>query len=79
MLNDPSSILEPILVDTRQAATMLGIAPRTVDKYRHLGAIPSVQIGTARRYRVADLMAWIDAGCPTNPNSGARIREEDRP
>ncbi len=69
----------PVLIDTRQAASMLGIAPRTLDKYRNLGAIPSVLIGTARRYRVADLMAWIDAGCPTDPNAGAQIREGVKP
>lgn len=78
MTSEPHSP-PPMLIDSKQAASMLGIAPRTLDKYRHLGAIPSLLIGTARRYRVAELMAWIDAGCPTDPDAGDRIRQGGSP
>ncbi len=79
MSTDTRTTPTPVLIDSRQAASMLGIAPRTLDKYRNLGAIPSVQIGTARRYRVAELLAWVAAGCPTDSKAGDRIRKGVRP
>ena len=52
----------PMLLDERQAATALGLTPRTLQSWRHRGgenAIPFVRI-SARciRYRPEDLREW---------------------
>jgi hypothetical protein len=50
------------LVDRQAAAAMLGVSPRTLDRWHHLRKGPArVQYGTNGlvRYRVVDLEEWI--------------------
>lgn len=55
----------PILVDAKRAAAMLSISPRKLWELTNCGAIERVRIDRAVRYRVADLEAWVAAGCPS--------------
>ena len=50
----------PILVDERQAAGMLQLAPRTLQQWRRAGeGPPHVRISSrCVRYRVSDLEVW---------------------
>ncbi len=47
-----------ILVDSREAARLLAISPRTLWQLTKLGTVPSIRIGRSVRYRVADLDNW---------------------
>ena len=68
----------PVLIDARHAAAILEIGQRTLAKYTATGAVPSVKIGTLRRYVLAELHAWIEAGCPIEAGAGDSIRAELR-
>lgn len=60
----PVAIL-PELLTTAQAAKLCGIGERTLWRYSHSGRAPApVRIGSAVRYRRAELMEWIGNGCP---------------
>ena len=49
----------PVFMDTREAAALLGLSPRTLDTYRCTGAGPSYYLlGGCVRYRETDLAAW---------------------
>jgi predicted DNA-binding transcriptional regulator AlpA len=50
------------LVDTIQAAEILQINERTLTNWRSTGKSPKyVKIGRSVRYRISDLMTWIEA------------------
>jgi excisionase family DNA binding protein len=51
---------EPLLVDADGAAERLGIGRRSVERRAATGELPSVRIGASRRFRVADLAAYVD-------------------
>jgi excisionase family DNA binding protein len=63
-----------LLVKARDAAAMLGIGERTLWSLTKRGAVPSRRIGRAVRYPVAELRAWLDAGCPTEPGAAEGVR-----
>ncbi len=52
---------DPMLVNRREAARLLGISPTTVDNLRLSGAIPSIKIAARRLFDVADIRAFIEA------------------
>jgi predicted DNA-binding transcriptional regulator AlpA len=61
--------IAPELLTTAQAAKLCGFGERTFWRYGHNGLAPApVKIGCGKqgtvRYRRADLLRWIDAGCP---------------
>ena len=51
----------PLLVDRREAARLLGISAGSVDNLRTRGELPSIKIGAARRFDVADLRRFVEA------------------
>ena len=54
---------EPILVDTSEAARMLGVSASLLEKWRFFrepDAPPYTKIGRCVRYRVTDLRAWAE-------------------
>jgi DNA-binding transcriptional MerR regulator len=51
---------EPMLVDRREAARLLGVSAGTIDNLRKRGAIPSVKIATRRLYDVGDLRRFVE-------------------
>lgn len=64
---------ETILVKKCEAARMLTISPRHVDALVARGLLPKVKLGSACRFRVADITALVDrlaAGSPDSPSSG---------
>jgi predicted DNA-binding transcriptional regulator AlpA len=57
---------EPALLDARGVAALLAVSERTVwglHSSGRLGPTP-VSLGRARRWSRAELLAWIEAGCP---------------
>ena len=62
----------PAFMDTREAAALLGLSPRTLDTYRCTGSGPRYyRLGGCVRYREADLADW-DAGRGRRRNGGVR-------
>lgn len=65
-------------VDTREAAHLIGLSPRTLEKYRTFGAGPAYRkIGGRVVYRQADLEAWAEQGArhtTHNPDRAADSR-----
>ncbi len=54
-----------LLVSARIAAAMVGKSLRTWQSWDAAGRVPqSIIIGRSRSWRVAELKAWIAAGCP---------------
>jgi predicted DNA-binding transcriptional regulator AlpA len=65
------------LLNERQAAAFLGIAVDTIRHWRLKKRGPvCIRLGGAIRYRMADLMAYIDS-CPTGPASRGPRRKAD--
>lgn len=63
---------EPLLVTKADAARLLTVSPRHVDSLVSRGLLPKVKLGSACRFRIADIMGLVDrlaAGSPeTRPN-----------
>lgn len=54
-----------LLVSGVDAARLVGLSGRTWRRLDLTGQIPKpIRIGGSRRWSVADLTAWIAAGCP---------------
>jgi len=49
---------EPVL-DTREAAALLGIHPKTLQRLARSGKVPSVRIGKSWGFRASALDSWL--------------------
>ena len=68
-----------LLISARAAAEVCGTSLRTWRSWDAAGAIPrSVRIGRSRRWRVEELRAWIDAGCPNRRAWESRLGPPSR-
>jgi excisionase family DNA binding protein len=52
---------EPLL-DSHQAAAILKVHPRTLQRLVHRGEIAAVHVGKLWRFRASALSEWIDKG-----------------
>ena len=71
--------LEPELLTSKQAARVAGVSARTWWAWSRSGLAPapsSIGCGLrpAVRYRRADIVAWIAAGCPRVDGKGGAQR-----
>jgi len=56
---------EPLLVPATEAARLAGVSRATWCRLRSSGKLPeSVRLGRSVRWRRAEVVAWIEAGCP---------------
>ena len=58
----PAHPLAPLLVETKEAAAILGLSVSTLEKWRFFntpGTPRVVRIGRACRYRLVDLREWV--------------------
>ena len=55
----PRSDREPLL-DSHQAAAMLKVHPRTLQRLVHRGEIAAVHVGKLWRFKASVLIEWID-------------------
>jgi predicted DNA-binding transcriptional regulator AlpA len=54
-----------LLIDDRTAAALAGVSRSTWHVLRAAGRVPPcVRLGRAVRWRRAEVIGWIDAGCP---------------
>ncbi len=56
------------------AARLLCLGERTVWRLTKRNALPHHRCGTALLFNPAELKAWLDAGCPTEPGAAAKVR-----
>lgn len=58
--------VEPLAVDANRAASLYGVSVRFWWTLHSSGRCPlPVRLGRAVRWDVAELRAWLAAGCPT--------------
>ena len=57
---------EPLL-DTPQAAALLGIHPKTLQKLARAGMVPGHRIGDLWRFRASELDTWLRTGINSKP------------
>jgi excisionase family DNA binding protein len=50
------------LVDSHQAAALLGIHPKTLQKMARAGTVPCHRIGDLWRFRASELDRWLHTG-----------------
>lgn len=61
------------LLKPAEVAARLAVNPRTLRRLVHLGQVPApVTVGGAKRWRPADLDAWLASGRVSPPPSSAR-------
>jgi len=66
-----------LLIPAKEAAAMVGKSLRTWRTWDAAGLIPqAIQISRSRLWRIAELKAWIAAGCP--PRRAWEFTETDR-
>ena len=54
-----------LMVTRTQASELLQLSTRTIDNLKRDGLMPEpIRIGRAVRWNRAELVAWVDAGCP---------------
>jgi predicted DNA-binding transcriptional regulator AlpA len=75
----PTSVLEPLLFGAKAAAALCGRRLRTWRSWDSAGRIPRpIRIGRSTLWRVAELHAWVAAGCPRRQEWEARKVAEQR-
>ena len=61
------------LITTAEAARISGFGERTFWRWSRSGVAPApIKIGSAVRYRRAEIIEWIAAGCPRVDGKGAK-------
>jgi excisionase family DNA binding protein len=55
---DYEQAFEPLL-DSEEAAALLKIHPKTLQRMARRGEIPGIQIGKLWRFRVSELAHWV--------------------
>lgn len=64
----------PILLGLEGAAAFCGMTPREFQGHHAAGRVPMpITIGRRLHFRRADLVAWVNMGCPSR-----RVFEESR-
>lgn len=60
-----------LLIDAKTFARLLSISPRTLSRLIDLKAVPQpVNLGRLMRWRLADVLEWIEADCPSQQSWG---------
>ncbi|MBZ5624685.1 MAG: helix-turn-helix domain-containing protein [Acidobacteriia bacterium] len=61
MADAHSNITFEPLLDSTEAATLLGIHPKTLQKMARAGSLPGIRLGDLWRFRASELDAWINS------------------
>lgn len=59
----------PLLIGAKEVARLLGRSERSVWRDEGTGRLPQpVRLGGSKRWRLAEIRAWVEAGCPDRRN-----------
>lgn len=61
-----SAGMQPLTVDYRDAAEVLGVSERSVRRAVRAGDLPAVRVAGSVRIRTADLTGYVEGLAPTN-------------
>lgn len=65
--------VRPLLVGYDDAARLLGIGRRTLERLAADAAIPSVAVGSRKLFRLRDLESWVDTRVTTEPSPSSDL------
>jgi excisionase family DNA binding protein len=65
------------LLDSEEAAAMLKIHPKTLQKLARSGEIRGVQIGKLWRFRASSLNAWLAEKIVARPSVSPQLKEKN--
>jgi len=66
----------PLLIDIHALAALLDRSAASLERDLPAGRLPApVWLGGSRRWRRAEIVAWVDAGCP-NQTDWEELRHE---
>jgi excisionase family DNA binding protein len=72
-----TGLVEKLALSVDEVAAMLGISTRHVWKLHATQSLPlPVRLGRAVRWNRAELVAWLDAGCPSRESFDAAKQKE---
>jgi predicted DNA-binding transcriptional regulator AlpA len=78
-VSNDSGALQPLLIPDTAAAALAGVSRATWHRLRAAGKLPpSIRLGRAVRWRRADVLLWIEWGCPDAREFAARLAAADR-
>lgn len=61
----------PVLISAAEAARLIDCGERSLWRWSRSGVAPApIKIGSAVRYRRAEVLEWIAAGCPRVDRKG---------
>lgn len=56
----------PLLIDIRTLSVLLNRSVASLERDQSAGRLPKpVRLGGSRHWRRAEIVAWVEAGCPT--------------
>jgi excisionase family DNA binding protein len=62
---EPRPVVTAELLRVRDVCELLGCSARSVHRLADAGRMPyGLKVAGMRRWRRAELLAWLDAGCP---------------
>ena len=61
------------LLDVAQAAKLLGIHPKTLQRLARIGSVPAYRVGRFWRYRASDIEIWLRCGAHSNRQPADRV------
>jgi excisionase family DNA binding protein len=67
-LSEAPSNFEPVL-NTQEAAALLQIHPKTLQRMARQGRVPAFRIGDLWRFRASELDEWLRSGVCSNRHS----------
>jgi excisionase family DNA binding protein len=63
----------PLLITAEEVARMMNISTRTLWRLSSAGRMPApVRIGGNTRWRTAEVLRWIEDGCPQKAMTGRK-------
>lgn len=65
------------LIEASEAASLLGIHPKTLQGMAREGRVPAIRIGKFWRFRRSELDAWVRAGAGVNCAGDAYRRNQE--
>jgi hypothetical protein len=72
-------LLDRIAVNASDAATLFDLSDRTWRRMHSAGLIPCpVKLGDSPRWRIKELLAWSEAGCPSRAKWERHRRDRRR-